>query len=212
MNDLKAVLAESRAFVFDFDGTLVDSNQLKLKAFGTLFSRFPQHLPAIMEYCQQRLDLVRFEKFRHIYENILRLPYTSETEAALDREFTALTTSAVINAVEIEGASAFLTRIHANRPTAVLSSTPTEVLEEILIRRSWKDLFDHIAGAPVDKGLWLGEFWERYKYRPEEIVYFGDTPADSRAASKAGCTFVAVGGMLSNEQVRYHIRTFNDLR
>src|SRR6266446_240157 len=212
MNDLKVILEACRAFVFDFDGTLVDSNQLKLKAFGTLFSKFPAHLPAIIEYCQQRLDLVRFEKFRHICENILRLPYTSETEAALDKEFTALTTSAIVQAVEIEGASDFLKRIHANRPTALLSTTPTTVLEEILIRRSWKDLFDHIAGAPVEKGVWLGEFGERYKYRPEEIVYFGDTPADSRAASEAGCTFVAVGGMLSDEQVRYHIRNFNDLR
>ena len=212
MNELKAVLAECRAFVFDFDGTLVDSNELKLNAFGTLFSKFPAHLPAIVEYCQERLDLVRFEKFRHIYEKILRLPYTSETEAALDKEFTALTTSAVIGAVEIAGASDFLKRVHTSRPTAVLSSTPTTVLEEILIRRSWKELFDHIAGAPADKGVWLGEFGERCEYRPEEIVYFGDTPADSRAASEAGCTFVAVGGMLSNEQVRYHIRNFNDLR
>src|SRR5205085_10756630 len=127
MNELRAVLEACRAFVFDFDGTLVDSNQLKLKAFGTLFAKFPEQLPAIMKYCQERLDLVRFEKFRYIYENILRLHYTAEAEAALDKEFTGLTTSAVVDAVEIEGASAFLKKIHTIRRTAVLSSTPTEV-------------------------------------------------------------------------------------
>jgi phosphoglycolate phosphatase-like HAD superfamily hydrolase len=212
MKDLKGVFEAARAFVFDFDGTLVDSNPLKLQAFGTLFAKFPMHLPGIMEYCRERLDLVRYDKFRHIYESIIGLPYTAEIEAALDREFTALTTGAVIEAIEIEGASAFLKTVHARRPTAVLSSTPTAVLEEILIRRSWKELFDHVAGAPVDKRLWLTEFAERSKYRPPEIVYFGDTPADSQAASEAGCTFVGVGGMLSSRKQSYHVRNFNDLR
>ena len=37
-----------RAIVFDFDGTLVESVDVKTQAFRTLFKEYPQHVASIV--------------------------------------------------------------------------------------------------------------------------------------------------------------------
>ena len=42
----------AKALVFDFDGTLVDSNAIKWKAFEACFDRFPDRREEILSYCR----------------------------------------------------------------------------------------------------------------------------------------------------------------
>src|SRR4051812_5015565 len=95
MEDLTAKLNRCRAFVFDFDGTLVDSNDIKTKAFETKFSDHDVKSAAISQYCRESVHLARFDKFEHIYRNILNLRYTPHVQVELNRRFNHLTTDAV---------------------------------------------------------------------------------------------------------------------
>ena len=55
-----------KAAIFDWDGTITDSNNIKTEAFVELFQNAcPQAAGYIREYQQNRGGISRFEKFRH---------------------------------------------------------------------------------------------------------------------------------------------------
>lgn len=187
-----SVLDRARALIFDFDGTLVDSNPIKLQAFEKVFEGFPRR-EEIMAYCRGNNHTTRTEKFRWVHERILGRPYTPEIERDLSRIFEKESTAAIIRAPEIPGARRFLEGSGRTRPLGLLSATPHEILLEILSGRGWSGWFRWIQGAPVRKDLWLSHLREREGWEGDQVVFFGDTPEDAEAGRQAGCTFVAMG-------------------
>ena len=193
-------ISQARALVLDFDGTLVASNCIKWRAFEICFGDFPDRLPEIMAYCRSFNHVPRDVKFRSIYKNILRLPYDPHTEAALVNRFERETTEQIVQAAEIPGAEEFLRAVSRTHFTAVLSSTPDDILRSILERRGWTGYFKYIQGAPVDKARWLGGFHSKQGIHLDSIVFFGDTVEDQAAASRSGCRFVNIGQDLTDFQ------------
>ena len=189
---IRHALQSSKGVVFDFDGTLVDSNEIKRRGFDFAFAAYPDRLAEIRAYCYGFNHTVRGEKFRHVTERILGLEYTPELEKLFHERFADFTTESIVAAPEIPGAAAFVRSLAALRP-ALLSSTPTAILLQILDRRGWRSLFPTVQGAPVDKREWLRDFQDALGCRPEEVLFFGDTDEDANAGREAGCTFVRVG-------------------
>ncbi len=192
-NDVLWLVDRARALVFDFDGTLVSSNEIKWAAFEACFADRPDRRDEIIAYCRSGPHTPRDVKFRYVYEEILGVPYTEAVGHRLGARFNALTTSAIVAAPEVPGASRFIACAGARRPLALLSSTPHEVLVEILEGRGWKDRFVCVQGGPVDKAAWLTAYREGAGVTGGEVVVFGDTLEDAAAATVAGCGFVAVG-------------------
>jgi phosphoglycolate phosphatase-like HAD superfamily hydrolase len=210
---LTALLSRVELLVFDFDGTLVDSNDIKRAGFEHVFQAFPAQRAEIMAYCRGSNHTIRREKFRHVYEDILRLPYTPEVDRSLHERYAAVTTAAVINAPEIPGASAFLKKVSGLYQTAVLSSTPDAILKEILDARGWTGYFRFLQGAPIDKAAWLTGTSQILRLHPEEVVFFGDTVEDLQAAERAGCAFVGVreSALAGEQRVDCYIENFEGL-
>ena len=189
---LRLAIRSSKGVVFDFDGTLVDSNEIKRRGFDFAFAAYPDRMPEIRAYCHGFNHTVRGEKFRYVTERILGLEYTAELEKLFHERYADFTTESVVAAPDIPGAVAFLRSLAALRP-ALLSSTPTAILLQILNRRGWRTLFSTVQGAPVNKQEWLVNFQGALGCRPEEVLFFGDTDEDASAGNEAGCTFVRVG-------------------
>lgn len=189
-------------YVFDFDGTLVDSNPIKRRAFEACFSEFQAQREEIMAYCRGYNDVTRSEKFRTVYEQMLKIPYTPEVERRLHRRFEEETTEAIVRAPEVPGATRFLEQVRCKHRTALLSATPHSILLEILERRGWSKYFDLKRGAPVDKSVWLKE-QQATGLNADQIVFFGDSPEDALAARRTGCRFMGVGSasLLNGETV-----------
>lgn len=147
-----------------------------------------------MGYCREHHHTPRQVKFRHVYEKILKEPYTSETEKKLLACYESHTTEAVIRAPEIPGARRFLEECRGRFQTGLLSSTPHPILQGILTMRNLSDFFDAVQGAPVDKSLWLKSFAKTNRLDKDEMLFFGDTREDAQSSLKAGVPFIAVGG------------------
>ena len=193
---LAELLRQAKLIVFDFDGTLVDSNPIKQRAFAQCFAEFPDRLDEIMAFCTGRHDLPRADKFRHVYEHILRRPYTAEISAEVHQRFEALTTQQIIDAPAIAGAEAFLRAACRHAPTALLSTTPHETLGQIIERRGWRSYFSIVQGAPVDKARWIMTRRTQLGFSRSQVVFFGDTPEDADAATAGGSVFIALGDTL----------------
>ena len=210
MSPIRSAIQSAKAVVFDFDGTLVDSTDIKKRGFDYTFADYPEFMPEIQAYCHGNNHTIRFEKFRYVTEQILHLPYTPEMERRFSQRFADFTTEAVAASPEIPGAEVFLRSLAAYRP-ALLSSTPTGILLTILDRRGWRDLFSTIQGAPINKQAWLQGFQNLLGCRADEIVFFGDTDEDERSGKAAGCIFVRVGPAVSGNGDRLAVRDFTDL-
>lgn len=204
MRGVLDVVRQARALVFDFDGTLVNSEPIKRRAFEACFAEFANHRGAILAYCWGNNQLTRSEKFRDVYEQILGLSYRDDVAARLERRFAKLTTRQIIEAPEIPGASRFLGFTARSHTRALLSNTPQPILADILLHRGWRDHFTAIQGAPVDKKTWLQTFRAERGLHGTEVAFFGDTPEDAGAAQAAGCTFIGVAsGSLRAEPIHY---------
>jgi len=201
-------VTRARALVFDFDGTLVRSNEIKWRAFELTFGEFPERMDKIRAYCRDHHHTPRDVKFRHVWESVLGLVYTPEVTARLHARFDAATTLQIIAAPAVEGAERFLAEARPGLLTALLSSTPQPVLERIVLARGWRERFDAIQGAPVDKAAWLEGYRLQHRLGPGDVLMFGDSVEDAAAARAAGCQFVAIGDVTG---ARRAIRNFEEL-
>ncbi len=211
MRSLAEPLRRAKVLVFDFDGTLVDSNPIKHRAFEICFERFPEQRKRILEYCCGNPHVTRDLKFRHVVEQILRLPYTARIETHLHRRFGALTTRQIIRAPALSGAEEFLRAWFPRKRLALLSSTPQRPIEKILEGRKWRSYFHIVRGAPVDKADWLKELIrDELSGDPDRVLFFGDTPDDRESARSAGCPFVGVREPALRGRSTYFLSDFSE--
>jgi phosphoglycolate phosphatase-like HAD superfamily hydrolase len=181
-----------RAVVFDFDGTLVDSNAIKRQAFFEIASQHPGGIAVMAEI---------LESLRG-YRAAIWADYSVRMQAAvpgldaksLVREYSDLTDQRVAAAPAMPGAHTLLQRLRSCGLTLHLSSaTPLDNLRTILAKRHWTPLFTSVHGLPKTKPETLREMTSLRTLRSDEMVVVGDGQDDADAASAAGCRFIPVG-------------------
>ena len=62
-----------KVIALDFDGTLVESNNIKDRAFETIFCEWPEHTEIMMNWHLAHNSTERREKFRYFVEEVLAL-------------------------------------------------------------------------------------------------------------------------------------------
>ena len=67
-------MSRIRMVILDFDGVIVESNDIKTRAFGHVFSRFPEHADVMMAYHHAHVSVSRFDKFQYLVTERLGLP------------------------------------------------------------------------------------------------------------------------------------------
>ncbi|MBI4667943.1 MAG: HAD family hydrolase [Elusimicrobia bacterium] len=180
-----------QAVVFDFDGVLVESVDIKTRAFACLFSsEAPAAVERILDYHLKNGGISRQEKFRTIYRDILKRPLKDRDFGCLCRRFAELVVKEVTAAPWVKGAEEFLRTQHRRYRFFIISGTPEKELKFIIRRRGIQKLFRGVFGSPRTKDFLLKEILKRYHLRPRQLVFVGDAPTDWRAAQRAGVPFI----------------------
>ena len=116
-----------RAVVFDFDGVIVESGDIKTEAFLELFAAYPQHLAAIKRHHLDHLGISRFKKFAWIYDNVLHEPYDTGEKIRLGDRFSAIVFQKVCETPFVPGAREALEALaRAGVHLVVASGTPRD--------------------------------------------------------------------------------------
>jgi len=181
-----------KAVIFDFDGVIVESNNIKRDAFGKLFEKEgAEVVRKVIKYHLEHAGVSRYDKFKYIYKEILKKPLTNDEFNALCRQFSELVMESVILALFVEGAREFLEKNRSVYSFFILSATPVEELKAIIDRKNIGQFFKNIYGAPFKKRDAVREILIKEKSAPSEVLYVGDALSDYKAARDNKVNFIA---------------------
>jgi HAD superfamily hydrolase (TIGR01549 family) len=180
-----------RAIAFDFDGVLVESVDVKTRAYAYLFKEYGQDVVSkVVDYHIKNGGTSRFVKFRTIYEKILKKSLSENKFDSLCEQFSSIVVDAVVAAPWVEGAQEFLKKNKNCYLYFIVSGTPQKELELIVQRRRMDQYFCAVLGSPKDKVALFREVFPRLNLTPKETVFVGDAETDWDAAKTMGLPFL----------------------
>ena len=182
------------AVIFDFDGVLVDSVDLKTEAFAEIYKDYGDHIQKrVVAYHLQNMGVSRYHKFRYFQSEILGKTANEEVVDELADKFANLVKHKVISEEMIPGANQSLKYLHNNNiPTYIASGTPEEEILEIVEKRNLKYYFKTIYGSPKSKSEILRMIINTNNYNPSRCIMIGDAMEDYKAAQTNKCDFIGV--------------------
>ena len=180
-----------KAIIFDVDGVIIESAEVKTKAFAMLFADYPDKLPEIIAYHQKNAGISRYIKFRYFYEKILGQELSTQKEAELGERFSQIVVREILNAPFTPGAIEFLSRNKDRYHFFIASGTPEQELQNIIAQRQLSHFFRGIYGTPKQKDDIIEDILDRYSFQKKEVVFIGDAESDRASAEKEGIFFIA---------------------
>jgi phosphoglycolate phosphatase-like HAD superfamily hydrolase len=188
-----------RCAAFDFDGTLVDSNEIKRRAYFEIAREFDPDGEVVREVLDRQRSGDRYHVARALAAELAAraaLPgarCVEDLAKSLADAYTVHCERAVSTCDEIPGATDVLARLAARGlPLFVNTATPREAVLPILRRRGLDRFFDGVYGGPSSKLENLREIAERVGASPPELLFVGDGEDDRRVAAAFGCAFVGI--------------------
>lgn len=179
-----------KAIVLDFDGVILESNRIKAETFPRLFHQHPQHAEAMIKLHQDHGGMPRHEKLRIICEDILGQTVNDDEIQCLSRELGRLVDEGIMACPFTPGALEFLQTYSARCPLFIATGTPEDEMQPLVKRRGIASYFAGVYGSPRNKAAILRDLMEERGWRPEEIVFVGDSIDDYHGARAVGVPFI----------------------
>ena len=168
----------------------MESNEIKDKAFDSIFCEWPEHREAMMQRHLDDNTMPRDEKFCYFVEIILGQQGNDKLIQKLIKKFSELSYKAIVNCPMVDGTKEFLDDYVSKVQLFLVSATPHNELKKILKARFLKRYFKEIYGAPINKAEVLKKIISIKKIYPDEMLYIGDSPEDLQAAQTIGSHFI----------------------
>ncbi len=95
--------------IFDFDGVLVESNEIRFNGFRKLFKGFPEdHVDQLVAYARANGGVSRYKKIEYFFNAIRQEPISDESVNHWAARFSELVEQDVIDAKSVTGSLEFL--------------------------------------------------------------------------------------------------------
>ncbi|MDB5376722.1 MAG: family hydrolase [Rubritepida sp.] len=188
------------AIVFDCDGVLLDSNELKTACFREVLEAGGYEagdIARFVEFQRASFGMSRYRLFEALlgWELAVRPPLDRDHllaryAEALGGRYVACTATPGMR--EVVGALA------ARTPVYIVSGSDQAELRGVMAERGDASMFRLILGSPTNKFdnlmLVLEDLAKDGPVDPADLVFVGDAEADMTAARKAGLGFVYMDG------------------
>lgn len=186
---------EVQAVVFDCDGVLLDSNEMKVACFRDAVEAAgfsPGDVERFSAFQRANFGTSRFRLFEAL------LGWDLERRPQVDRDGLVALYAERLRHLYVEAAAtpdmrAVVGRLAAKLPTYVVSGSDEAELRDVLATRGDAAMFRLILGSPrtkVENLLTLFARPELVALPRSAITFVGDAEADWKAARETGCRFV----------------------
>ena len=153
--------------------------------------QYPSHVDEIVAFHHAHGGMSRFDKFRHIYKEILNKPLSKDRFEDLCRGFSELVYDRVLQCDFVPGALEFLKKYYKRLHLFIISSTPHEEINKIVDAKGLRAYFEEVFGSPTSKSYWTKHLIEQRKFDVDKVLFVGDALSDYRAAENNDIRFVA---------------------
>lgn len=183
-----------KIIVFDFDGTLVDSNSIKIDGFYSVVDGDAGSVE-LMTAILKGANGTRWDVFHtYLTKRQSNTTVISREVASLVEKYNMIVDNAIISAPEMPGATQLLDKLLLSGCKLILSSaTPQLNLASIIERRGWMHYFNSIHGAPASKINTLEQILAMPHMSVSDLAVVGDGSDDRKSADAVSCSFFPVG-------------------
>jgi phosphoglycolate phosphatase-like HAD superfamily hydrolase len=186
-----------RVVVFDFDGVIVDSNDIKRSAYFKLFS-LDFHSRQIVEDVLKTLEpaprsviigaiLNRLEAFKYKGDKEIH-----SIKVEYEKRYGEICLNGVSLCPEIKGATESLKMLSVEYELYLNSLTPLEPLKLVLRNRGLTSYFKDVFGSNKSKIENLKHIIAVENITPRQVVVVGDGVLDVESASACGTHFIGI--------------------
>jgi phosphoglycolate phosphatase-like HAD superfamily hydrolase len=184
---------KAKAIIYDFDGVICDSVNIKTDAFAKLYEEYGKNIQDhVVDYHIQNGGISRVEKIKYYQNKLLGKEIHEEEIEKISKQFSLLVKTKVIDAPFINGADLFIKKYASDTLQFICTGTPEDEILEILKKKNINHLFRGIYGSPKKKTQIIAYIIEKNGLLPSEILYFGDALTDYDAALSFKIPFVGI--------------------
>jgi phosphoglycolate phosphatase-like HAD superfamily hydrolase len=188
--ELTRRLRAYRLILWDFDGVIKESVEIKTRAYAELFAPFGAEISArVRAHHEQNGGISRFEKIP-LYLSWSGQPATPTQVQRYCEQFAAAVRQAVVDAPWVPGAREYLQKHLAQQHFVLISATPQGEIEDIVRATGLAGCFADVHGAPMSKADAIGGALMRWECPAAGALVIGDSQSDYSAAQRTGVDFL----------------------
>lgn len=181
---------DTRLVFWDFDGVIKESVAVKTEAFVQLFEPFGDEVSRrVRAHHEAHGGMSRFEKIP-IYLAWAGMPVTDSGVAEYCRCFSDIVLRRVVDAPWVAGVERILRENPYGQEFILVTATPQEEVDEILMAIDLRSCFSEVFGAPIKKGAAIRTCLLHRNIPPSRCLMVGDAMADMDAALENGISFL----------------------
>ncbi len=178
------------AILFDFDGVILESVELKKEGFAELYSSLgPEVVTYVEQYHNAHGGVSRFNKIKHFNQKF-QLPSDETTINKMADQFSEIVLSKIKSCPFVDGALPFLKQFGYHLPLFVVSATPEAELIGIAIHLKIDCYFKGIYGSPKGKSEIIKGILTQQQLSSDTTLFVGDALTDLKAAQETGVMFL----------------------
>ena len=176
--------------IFDFDGVLVESLDVKSDAFYEIYLKFGKEIAEkVVNHHKLNSGISRYEKFNLYHSKFLNISLKKEQVKILSDQFSRLVMEKVVMADEVLGARDFLERNYNDCYFWISSATPEQELKYIVAERGISTFFKKVYGFPNNKTDVVKDIINENSLKRDETLFVGDAKTDYDAAKNNSINF-----------------------
>lgn len=182
-----------KGIIFDFDGVIADSVQVKTDAFSFIYKPYGEDIvKKVINHHIENGGVSRFEKIKFYHKNFLNIPISINDISKLADEFSKIVVKKVVASPYVPGVLDYIKKSYEKYKLFISTGTPTDEMKKILKLRKINKYFTNVYGSPETKITHINKIQLKYKLTSNELKFYGDSYSDFYAAKDANINFILI--------------------
>ena len=199
--------------LWDFDGVLMDSMEIRDQGFEVVLSSHPKEdVDSLMKFHRANGGLSRYVKFRYFFEKIKKQEISDEQVQQYADSFSQVMLERMMDErLLIADALDFVKSNHQKYRMHVVSGSDQSELRQICENLGIKRYFKSIHGSPTPKTQLVQQVLQANSYKADETILIGDSINDYDAAVDNGIAFYGYNNIDLEGKGNNYIQKFGSI-
>lgn len=191
-----------KTILWDFDGVILDSMNIRDQGFYHIFKEFDQNsVKLLMQFHEANGGLSRYVKIRYFFNEILKKSISESRVLEYAASFSEMMrTELTQKKYLIKETVRFIEKEHKNLNFHIVSGSDGDELRYLCDKLGLTDYFKTIEGSPTPKSKLVGHIMKSFDYERKNTILIGDSINDYTAAKENQIMFMAY----NNSMIEHH--------